>query len=78
MNRRAEHVTFLKDLPLCGLASGWTTFGVLVSRMLEHPAAQVVAVIQSVWRQHEDIDAAIETFALLRAALLALRPDPKS
>ncbi len=39
-----------------------------------HPAAQVVAVIQSAWRQHDDSDAAIETFALLRATLLALRP----
>lgn len=43
-----------------------------------HPGAQVVAVIQSAWRQHEDKDAAIEIFALLRAALLALRPDPAS
>jgi CubicO group peptidase (beta-lactamase class C family) len=34
-----------------------------------HPAAQVVAVIQSAWRQHEDTDASIETFALLRAAV---------
>ena len=41
-----------------------------------HPAAQVVAVIRSAWRQHDDSDAAAETFALLRAALLALRPDP--
>jgi CubicO group peptidase (beta-lactamase class C family) len=43
-----------------------------------HPAAQVVAVIRSAWRQHDDSDAAVETFALLRAALLALRPDPTS
>jgi CubicO group peptidase (beta-lactamase class C family) len=40
-----------------------------------HPIAQVVAVIQSAWRQHDDSDAAIETFALLRAAVLALRSD---
>ena len=38
-----------------------------------HPAARVVAVIQSAWRQHDDNEAALETFALLRAALLALR-----
>jgi CubicO group peptidase (beta-lactamase class C family) len=38
-----------------------------------HPTARVVAVIQSAWRQHEDSDAGAETFALLRAALLALR-----
>ena len=43
-----------------------------------HPTAQVVAVIQSAWRQHEDNDADVETFALLRAALHALRPDPAS
>ena len=40
------------------------------------PTAQVVAVIQSAWRQHEDIDAEAATWALLRAALRALRPDP--
>lgn len=41
-----------------------------------HPTEQVVAVIQSAWRQHEDNDAAIETYALLRAAVLALRAEP--
>jgi CubicO group peptidase (beta-lactamase class C family) len=41
-----------------------------------HPTARLVAVIQSAWRQHEDSDAGAETFALLRAAVLALRPDP--
>lgn len=40
-----------------------------------HPAARVVAAIRSAWRDHDDNDAAMETFALLRAALLALRPD---
>jgi CubicO group peptidase (beta-lactamase class C family) len=34
-----------------------------------HPAARVVAVIRSAWRTHDDNDAAVETFALLRAAL---------
>ena len=43
-----------------------------------HPAAQLVAVIQSAWRQHDDSDADAETFALLRATVLALRPDPAS
>jgi CubicO group peptidase (beta-lactamase class C family) len=38
-----------------------------------HPTARVVAVIQSAWRQHDDSAAAAETFALLRAAVLALR-----
>jgi CubicO group peptidase (beta-lactamase class C family) len=39
-----------------------------------HPTVRVVAVIQSAWRQHDDSAAAAETFALLRAAVLALRP----
>jgi CubicO group peptidase (beta-lactamase class C family) len=43
-----------------------------------HPSAQVVAVIQSAWRQHDDNDAALETYALLRAAVLALRAEPTS
>jgi CubicO group peptidase (beta-lactamase class C family) len=41
-----------------------------------HPTERVVAVIRSAWRQHDDNDAALETYALLRAAVLALRPDP--
>jgi CubicO group peptidase (beta-lactamase class C family) len=36
-----------------------------------HPTAQVIAVIQSAWHQHQDIGADAETFALLRAALRA-------
>jgi CubicO group peptidase (beta-lactamase class C family) len=43
-----------------------------------HPTARMVAVIQSAWRQHEDLDADAETWALLRAMLLALRPGPTS
>ena len=43
-----------------------------------HPAAKVVVVIRSAWRQHDDSAAAVETFALLRAALLALRADATS
>jgi CubicO group peptidase (beta-lactamase class C family) len=38
-----------------------------------HPAAQIVVVIRSAWRQHEDGEAAVQTYALLKAALLALR-----
>jgi CubicO group peptidase (beta-lactamase class C family) len=56
-----------------GVASG--SFGQYI---YVHPVARVVAVIRSAWRQHDDNDAAIETFALLRAALLALRADPTS
>jgi len=43
-----------------------------------NPTAQVVAAIQSAWRQHQDSDAEAETFALLGAAVRALRPDPAS
>lgn len=43
-----------------------------------NPNARVVAVVQSAWRTHDDNDAAIETYALLRAAVLALRPGQTS
>jgi len=43
-----------------------------------NPTEQVVAAIQSAWRQHQDSDAEVETFALLGAAVRALRPDPAS
>jgi CubicO group peptidase (beta-lactamase class C family) len=43
-----------------------------------NPAEQVVAAIQSAWRQPQDSDAEAETIALLRAAVRALRPDPAS
>jgi hypothetical protein len=36
----------------------------------------VVAAVQSAWRQHEDPDANAGTWALLGAALRALRTDP--
>jgi CubicO group peptidase (beta-lactamase class C family) len=39
-----------------------------------NPAEQVVAAIQSAWRQPDDSDAEAETIALLRAAVRALRP----
>ena len=38
-----------------------------------NPTEQVVAAIQSAWRQHQDSDAEAETFALLGAAVRALR-----
>jgi CubicO group peptidase (beta-lactamase class C family) len=38
-----------------------------------HPTERVVAAIQSAWRQHEDPDANAGTWALLGAALRALR-----
>ena len=43
-----------------------------------NPAEQVVAAIQSAWRQPQDSDAEAETIALLRAAVPALRADPGS
>jgi CubicO group peptidase (beta-lactamase class C family) len=43
-----------------------------------NPAEQVVAAIQSAWRQPDDSDAEAETIALLRAAVRALRPSPAS
>src|SRR5262245_2385524 len=43
-----------------------------------NPTEQVAAAIQSAWRQHQDTDAEAETFALLGAAVRALRPVPAS
>ena len=43
-----------------------------------NPAEQVVIAIQSAWRQHHDSAGEVETFALLGAAVRALRPDPAS
>ena len=43
-----------------------------------NPTEQVVVAIQSAWRQHQDSDAALETVALIRAAVRALRTDPAS
>ena len=41
-----------------------------------HPAARIVAVIQSAWRQHPDVDARAETWMLLAAAVRALQTEP--
>jgi CubicO group peptidase (beta-lactamase class C family) len=43
-----------------------------------NPTEQVVVAIQSAWRQLHDSDAMVETVALLRAAVRALRPNPAS
>jgi CubicO group peptidase (beta-lactamase class C family) len=64
--------------PTCIHAGAFLASSAFSQCIYVHPAARVVAVIQSAWRQPDDSDAAIETFALLRAALLALRPDPAS
>jgi len=41
-----------------------------------NPPEQVVVAIQSAWRQSDEPDARVETVALLRATVRALRPDP--
>jgi CubicO group peptidase (beta-lactamase class C family) len=43
--------------------------------ILVNPAEQVVVAIQSAWRQSQDIEAELETVALLRAAVRALRAE---
>ncbi len=42
------------------------------------PAEQVVIAIQSAWRQPDDSDAELETVAMIRAAVRALRTEPAS
>lgn len=65
----------LPHLPTGIHAGAFSAIGSFGQYIYVHPTAQLVAAIQSAWRQHEDIDATVETFALLRAAVLALRPD---
>ena len=59
-------------------AGAFLAIGAFGQYIYVHPTARVVAVIQSAWRQHDDNDAALETYALLKAAVLALRPDATS
>jgi hypothetical protein len=54
----------------------FTALGALGEFIFINPTEQVVIAIQSAWRQSHDIDAQVETIALLRAAVRALRPDP--
>ena len=56
----------------------FSAVGAYGQRIFVNPAEQVVAAIQSAWRQPLDSDAEAETIALLRAAVCALRPDPGS
>ena len=56
----------------------FSAMGAYGQRIFVNPAEQVVAAIQSAWRQPQDRDAEAETIALLRAAVPALRPDPGS
>jgi CubicO group peptidase (beta-lactamase class C family) len=56
-------------------AGAFMAIGAFGQFLYVHPTARMVAAIRSAWRQHDDRDASAETYALLRAALLALRPD---
>jgi CubicO group peptidase (beta-lactamase class C family) len=59
-------------------AGAFLAIGAFGQYIYVNPAAQVVVAIQSAWRQPQDSDAEVETFALLRAAVRALQPDPSS
>ena len=59
-------------------AGAFLAIGAFGQCIYVNPAEQVVVAIQSAWRQPHDSDAEVETFALLRAAVRALRPDPAS
>ena len=59
-------------------AGAFSAFGGYGQRIYINPAERVVAAIQSAWREPSDSDAEVETNALLRAAVRALRPDPAS
>lgn len=59
-------------------AGAFSAIGAFGQYIYVHPPEQVVVAIQSAWRQHHDGDAGIETFALIQAAVRALRPDPPS
>jgi len=65
-------------LPTGIQAGAFTAIGAFGQYIYVNPAAQVVVAIQSAWRRHRDSDAEVETFALLAAAVRALRPDPAS
>ena len=56
----------------------FSAIGAFGQRIHVNPAEQVVVAIQSAWRQSHDSDAEVETVALVRAAVRALRPDPAS
>jgi CubicO group peptidase (beta-lactamase class C family) len=59
-------------------AGAFFALGAFGQYLYVHPAEQVVIAIQSAWPQHRDSDAEAETFALLGAAVRALRSDPAS
>lgn len=56
-------------------AGAFLALGAFGQRIYINPVEQVVAVIQSAWRQPADREAEAETVALLRTLIRALRPD---
>jgi CubicO group peptidase (beta-lactamase class C family) len=62
--------------PVPGVHAGvFSANGAYGQLVYVNPGEQVVAAIQSAWREPKDSDAGAETVALLRAAVRALRPD---
>jgi CubicO group peptidase (beta-lactamase class C family) len=59
-------------------AGAFAAIGACGQYIYVNPAEQVVIAVQSAWRQYRDNDAELETFALFRAAVRALRADPAS
>jgi CubicO group peptidase (beta-lactamase class C family) len=57
-------------------AGAFSTFGGYGQRIYINPAERLVAAVQSAWRLPHDVEAEVETNALIRAALRALRSDP--
>jgi len=59
-------------------AGAFLAIGAFGQFIYVHPAEQVVIAIQSAWPHHQGGDAEVETFALLGAAVRALRSDATS
>jgi CubicO group peptidase (beta-lactamase class C family) len=54
-------------------AGAFLALGAFGQRIYVNPAERLVIVVQSAWRQSHDVEAEIETVALLRAMVVALR-----
>jgi CubicO group peptidase (beta-lactamase class C family) len=72
------HWWALPHLPTGIHAGAFSAVGAFGQYIYVHPTARVVAAVQSEWLHHQDTEAEAETFALLRAAVRTLRPDPAS
>jgi CubicO group peptidase (beta-lactamase class C family) len=59
-------------------AGAFVAIGAFGQYIYVNPAEQVVIAIQSAWRQRQDRDGETETWALIGAAVRALRPAPAS